>query len=214
MKKFLVIGNPIDHSLSPKLHNYWINEDNIKALYEKQKLNGKDLRNLISQVKEKNIDARGIELEEDKVKECISKGLSVIEGDAETELSQFPNKAFDFVILCQTLQAFYQPENVLAQLLRIGGRVIISIPNFGYWRIRASLLFFGKMPITKSLPYTWYNTPNLHMCSIKDFYQFCEKKKIKIERVIGINGEKTSSIYRINLEMKNLLSEVGIFLIR
>ena len=165
-------------------------------------------------IKEKNIDARGIELEEDKVKECISKGLSVIEGDAETELSQFPNKAFDFVILSQTLQAFYQPENVLAQLLRIGGRVIISIPNFGYWQIRASLLIFGKMPITKSLPYTWYNTPNLHMCSIKDFYQFCEKKKIKIDKVIGINGEKISSIYRINLEMKNLLSEVGIFLIR
>jgi len=164
-------------------------------------------------IEEKSIDARGIELEEDKVKECISKGLSVIEGNAETELSQFPDKAFDFVILSQTLQAFYQPENVLAQLLRIGSRVIISIPNFGYWQIRASLLFFGKMPITKSLPYTWYNTPNLHMCSIKDFYQFCEKKKIKIDKVIGINGEKISSIYRINLETKNLLSEVGIFVI-
>ena len=164
-------------------------------------------------IEEKSIDARGIELEEDKVKECISKGLSVIEGNAETELSQFPDKAFDFVILSQTLQAFYQPENVLAQLLRIGGRVIISIPNFGYWQIRASLLFFGKMPVTKSLPYTWYNTPNLHICSIKDFYQFCEKKKIKINRVIGVNGEKISSIYRINLEIKNLLSEVGIFVI-
>ena len=164
-------------------------------------------------IKEKDIDARGMELEEDKVKECISKGLSVIEGNAETELSQFPDKAFDFVILSQTLQAFYQPENVLAQLLRIGNRVIISIPNFGYWQIRTSLLLFGKMPITKSLPYTWYNTPNLHMCSIKDFYQFCEKKKITIDKVIGINGEKISSIYRINLEMKNLLSEVGIFLI-
>ena len=164
-------------------------------------------------IKEKNIDARGIELEEDKVKKCISKGLSVIEGDAETELSQFPDKAFDFVILSQTLQAFYQPENVLGQLLRIGDKVIISIPNFGYWQIRASLLFFGKMPVSKSLPYTWYNTPNLHMCSIKDFYQFCEKKKIKIDRVVGVNGEKISSIYRINLELKNLLSEVGIFLI-
>ena len=164
-------------------------------------------------IKEKSIDARGIELEENKVKECISKGLSVIEGDAETELGQFPDKAFDFVVLSQTLQAFYQPENVLAQLLRIGDRVIISIPNFGYWQIRASLLFFGKMPITKSLPYTWYNTPNLHMCSIKDFYQFCEKKKIKIDRVVGVNSEKISSIYRINLEMKNLLSEVGIFVI-
>ena len=164
-------------------------------------------------IKNKNIDARGVELGEDNVKECISKGLSVIEGNAETELSQFPDKAFDFVILSQTLQAFFQPENVLEQLLRIGHRVIISIPNFGYWQIRAKLLFFGKMPVTKSLPYMWYDTPNLHMCSIKDFYQFCEKKKIKIDRVIGINGEKTSSIFRVNLEMKNLFSEVGIFLI-
>ena len=164
-------------------------------------------------INEKNIDARGIELGKNNVKECISKGLSVIEGNAETELNQFPDKAFDFVILSQTLQAFYQPENVLEQLLRIGHRVIISIPNFGYWHIRAKLLFFGKMPVTDSLPYSWHDTPNLHMCSIKDFYQFCEKKKIKIERVIGIKGEKTSSIYKINLEMKNLFSEVGIFLI-
>ena len=164
-------------------------------------------------INEKNIDARGIELGKKNVKECISKGLSVIEGNAETELSQFPDKAFDFVILSQTLQAFYMPQNVLKQLLRIGHRVIISIPNFGYWQIRAKLLFFGKMPVTKSLPYSWHDTPNLHMCSIKDFYQFCEKKEIKIDRVIGINGEKTSSIYKINLEMKNLFSEVGIFLI-
>ena len=164
-------------------------------------------------IKDKLIDARGMELGEENVKECISKGLSVIEGNAETELNQFPDKAFDFVILSQTLQAFYQPENVLEQLLRIGKRVIISIPNFGYWQIRAKLLFFGKMPITNSLPYSWYNTPNLHMCSIKDFYQFCERKKINIEKVIGIKGEKISSIYRMNLEMKNLLSEVGIFLV-
>jgi methionine biosynthesis protein MetW len=164
-------------------------------------------------IKEKSINARGIELGKSNVKECISRGLSVIEGNAETELHQFPNKAFDFVILSQTLQAFYQPENVLEQLLRIGHRVIISIPNFGYWQIRVKLLFFGKMPITKSLPYSWYNTPNLHMCSIKDFYQFCEKKNIKIDRVIGIKGEKISSIYKINLEMKNFFSEVGIFLI-
>ena len=164
-------------------------------------------------INEKKIDARGIELGKNNVKECISKGLSVIEGNAETELGQFPDKAFDFVILSQTLQAFYQPENVLEQLLRIGNKVIISIPNFGYWQIRAELLFFGKMPVTKSLPYSWHDTPNLHMCSIKDFYQFCEKKQIKINKVIGINGEKTSSIYKINLEMKNLLSEVGIFLV-
>ena len=164
-------------------------------------------------IKQKGIDARGIELEENKVKQCISKGLSVIQGNAETELSQFPDKAFDFVVLSQTLQAFYQPENVLNELLRIGKKVIISIPNFGYWQVRASLLFFGKMPVTKSLPDFWYNTPNLHMCSIKDFYQFCDKKKIKMDRIIGINDKKISSINKINLEMKNLLSEVGIFLI-
>ena len=164
-------------------------------------------------IKQKNIDARGIELEEKKVKQCISKGLSVIQGNAETELIQFPNKAFDYVVLSQTLQAFYQPENVLNELLRIGKKVLISIPNFGYWQVRTSLLFFGKMPVTKSLPDSWYNTPNLHMCSIKDFYQFCDKKKIKMNKIIGINNEKISSINRINLEMKNLLSEVGIFLI-
>ena len=164
-------------------------------------------------IKQKYIDARGIELEENKVKQCISKGLSVIQGNAETELGQFPDKAFDFVVLSQTLQAFYQPENVLNELLRIGKKVIISIPNFGYWQVRTRLLFFGKMPVTKSLPDSWYDTPNLHMCSIKDFYQFCDKKKIKINKIIGINNEKISSINRINLEMKNLLSEVGIFLI-
>ena len=164
-------------------------------------------------IKNKDIDARGIELEEYKVKQCISRGLSVIQGNAETELDQFPNKAFDFVVLSQTLQAFYQPENVLNELLRIGKRVIISIPNFGYWQVRTSLLFFGQMPVTKSLPDSWYDTPNLHMCSIKDFYLFCYKRKIKMNKIIGINNEKISSINRINLEMKNLLSEVGIFLI-
>ena len=166
-----------------------------------------------SLIQEKNIDARGIELEEENVKECISKGLSVIEGNAENELGQFPDKSFDFVILSQTLQAFYNPENVLDHLLRIGKYVIVSIPNFGYWKVRTSLLFFGRMPVTKSLPNTWYNTPNLHMCTIKDFYEFCGDKNIKIEKIIGINDEKISSINRLNLEMKNLLSEVGIFLI-
>ena len=164
-------------------------------------------------IKQKDIDARGVELEENKVKQCISKGLSVIQGNAETELGQFPDKAFDFVVLSQTLQAFYQPENVLNELLRIGKKAIISIPNFGYWQVRTSLLFFGKMPVTKSLPDSWYNTPNLHMCSIKDFYQFCDNKKIRMDKIIGINNEKISSVNRINLEMKNLLSEVGIFLI-
>ena len=125
-------------------------------------------------IQEKRIDARGIELNENNVKKSILKGLSVIQGNAETELGQFPDKSFDFVVLSHTLQAFYQPENVLNQLLRIGKAAIVSIPNFGYWKVRLHLLTKGTMPITKSLPDSWYETPNLHMCSIKDFYQFCE----------------------------------------
>ena len=164
-------------------------------------------------IKEKNIEARGLELKKENVTKCIYKGLSVIEGNAETELHQFPNQSFDFVILSQTLQAFYNPEKVLKDLLRIGKSVIISIPNFGYWRVRTSLLFFGKMPVTKTLPNFWYNTPNLHMCTIKDLFDFCLKKNIEIKRAVGVNEDKTSEIKRSNLEIKNFFSKLGIFLI-
>jgi methionine biosynthesis protein MetW len=164
-------------------------------------------------IQEKRIDARGIELNENNVKKSILKGLSVIQGNAETELGQFPDKSFDFVVLSHTLQAFYQPENVLNQLLRIGKAAIVSIPNFGYWKVRTNLMLFGKMPITKSLPDSWYETPNLHMCSIKDFYELCEKKNINMNKIVGVNGKKISTINHSNLEIKNLLSEVGIFLI-
>ena len=164
-------------------------------------------------IEKKNIEARGLELKKENVTKCIYKGLPVIEGNAETELNQFPNQSFDYVILSQTLQAFYNPERVLKDLLRIGKSVIISIPNFGYWKVRTSLLFFGKMPVTKTLPNTWYNTPNLHMCTIKDLFIFCDEKNIRIKKVIGINEEKISNIKKGNLEMKNLFSKVGIFLI-
>ncbi len=164
-------------------------------------------------LKEKKIEVRGLELEKENVQKCIFKGLPVIEGNAETELHQFPNQSFDFVILSQTLQAFYYPEKVLKELLRIGKSVIISIPNFGYWKVRTSLLLFGRMPITKNLPNSWYNTPNLHMCTIKDFFEFCIEKKIKIKKAIGINEDKTSSIKESNLELKNFFSKLGIFLI-
>ena len=169
------------------------------------------LMNLL--IKEKNIQARGLELVEENVKKCIYKGLPVIEGNAETELHQFPNQSFDFVILSQTLQAFYNPEKVLKDLLRIGKSVIISIPNFGYWKVRTKLLFFGKMPVTKTLPNTWYNTPNLHMCTIKDFFHFCLEKNIKINKAVGVNEDKTSEIKKSNLEIKNFFSKLGIFLI-
>jgi len=164
-------------------------------------------------VNQKN-DVRGLEPEKDLVQKCISKGLSVIEGDAEKELFQFPEKSFDYVVLSQTLQAFLDPEKVLDQLLRIGKQTIVSIPNFGYWKVRLHLLLKGTMPITKNLPDEWYNTPNLHMCTIKDFYNFCSKKNIELYKSIALNGEKTSKINKINLNIKNLYSELGIFLIQ
>ena len=169
------------------------------------------LMNLL--VKEKNIEVRGLELEKQNVQECIYKGLPVIQGDAETELYQFPDQSFDFVVLSQTLQAFYNPDKVLKELLRIGKSVIISIPNFGYWKVRTSLLFFGKMPMTNTLPNSWYNTPNLHMCTIKDLFNYCDEQNIKIKKVIGVNEDKISFIEKSNLEIKNLFSKLGIFLI-
>tara|TARA_A100001011_G_scaffold163880_1_gene172538 strand:+ start:1296 stop:1889 length:594 start_codon:yes stop_codon:yes gene_type:complete len=169
------------------------------------------LMNLL--IKEKNIEARGLEIKEELVKKCINKGLPVIEGDAETELHQFPDQSFDFVILSQTLQAFYSPEKVLKDLLRVGKSAIISIPNFGYWKVRTSLLFFGKMPMTKTLPNSWHDTPNLHMCTIKDLFNFCLEKNIKIDKVVGLNEDKISYIKKSNLEIKNLFSKLGIFLL-
>ena len=169
------------------------------------------LMNLLT--KEKNIEVRGLELEKNNVQECIYKGLPVIQGNAETELYQFPDQSFDYVVLSQTLQAFYNPDKVLKELLRIGKSVIVSIPNFGYWKVRTSLLFFGKMPITKTLPNSWYNTPNLHMCSIKDLFNYCDKKNIKIQKVVGVNEDKISLIKNSNLEIKNFFSKLGIFLI-
>ena len=149
--------------------------------------------------KEKNIEVRGLELEKQNVQECIYKGLPVIQGNAETELYQFPNQSFDYVVLSQTLQAFNKPDKVLKELLRIGKSVIVSIPNFGYWKVRTSLLFFGKMPMTKTLPYSWHNTPNLHMCTIKDLFNYCDEKNIKIQKVIGVNENKISLIKKNNL---------------
>jgi len=148
---------------------------------------------------EKNVDTRGLEISKNNVQNCTSKGLSVIEGNAEKDLHQFPNLSFDFVVLSQTLQAFLDPENVISELLRIGKKAVVTIPNFGYWKVRMHLLLKGTMPVTKNLPNEWYNTPNLHMCTIKDFVNYCNKKNIKINST--------------NLSYNNLFSQLGIFVI-
>ena len=156
---------------------------------------------------------RGLEISKDNVQKCIHKGLTVIEGNAEMDLQQFPNNSFDYVILSQTLQAFLNPEKVISDLLRIGKTSIVTIPNFGFWKVRFNLLFKGTMPVTKTLPNEWYNTPNLHMCSIKDFVNFCNKRKINLFKSLALTNNKVSSINKFNLNFKNLTSELGIFLI-
>ena len=156
---------------------------------------------------------RGLEISKDNVQKCIQKGLTVIEGNAEMDLQQFPNNSFDYVILSQTLQAFLNPEKVISDLLRIGKTSIVTIPNFGFWKVRFNLLFKGTMPVTKTLPNEWYNTPNLHMCSIKDFVNFCNDRKINLFKSLALTNNKVSSINKFNLNFKNLTSELGIFLI-
>ena len=161
----------------------------------------------------KNINVRGLEISKEKVQECIAKGLTVIEGNAEKDLKQFPDKSFDYVVLSQTLQAFLSPELVLDELLRVGKKAIVTIPNFGNWKVRLHLLFKGTMPITKSLPEQWHSTPNLHMCTIKDFVNFIKSKEIKMIKTLGLNNNNVSNITNNNLGTKNLVADLGIFLI-
>ena len=159
----------------------------------------------------KTKDIRGLEISKESVQNCLSKGLPVIEGNAENDLMQFPNHSFEYVILSQTLQAFLNPEKVIKELLRVGKKAIVTIPNFGHWKVRIDLLFKGTMPVTENLPNDWYNTPNLHMCTIKDFFSFCDKRELKLSKSISLSGKKVSFISKRNLNFKNLSSELGIF---
>ena len=161
----------------------------------------------------KNVDVRGIEISKEKVQICIAKGLTVIEGNAEFDLKQFPNNSFDYVVLGQTLQAFINPEIVIKELLRVGKKAIITIPNFGHWKVRLNLLTKGTMPVTTILPNDWYNTPNIHMCTIKDFVKFSEIIDFKIFRSLALINKNLSNINSSNLFIKNLFAELGIFLI-
>ena len=170
--------------------------------------NGELMKYILENIS-KNI--RGLEISKKNVQECIKKGLTVIEGNAELDLGQFPDKSFNYVILSQTLQAFLNPEKVLYELLRVGKKAIVTIPNFGHWKVRVDLLFKGTMPVTENLPNEWYNTPNLHMCTIKDFVTFCNQRDLKLTKSISLSGKKVSNIKESNLNYKNLTSELGIF---
>ena len=142
---------------------------------------------LLQLLETRGIDGRGIELSREGVNRCVAKGLAVVQGDADTDLVNYPDDAFDYVILSQTLQATRQPRVVLENLLRIGRRAIVSFPNFGFWKMRLQLLVGGHMPRTENLPATWYDTPNIHFCTIKDFVQLCDEINVKMERAVALD---------------------------
>jgi methionine biosynthesis protein MetW len=158
-------------------------------------------------------DARGLELSQSGVNECVAKGLSVIQGDADTDLVDYPTDGFDYVILSQTLQATRRPRVVLENLLRIGKRAIVSVPNFGHWKIRAQLAFTGRMPITHSLAYSWYDTPNIHFCTIADFVALAREMRALIDRSVVL--DRRGAPLRLNLPTWawNLLGEQAVFLL-
>ncbi|ODR93485.1 methionine biosynthesis protein MetW [Methyloceanibacter stevinii] len=158
------------------------------------------------------VDGRGIELSQAGVNQCVARGLSVIQGDADTDLAYYPDMAFDYAILSRTIQATRNPRHVLEQLLRIGKRVVVSFPNFGHWSVRAQLMFGGHMPQTDTLPETWYNTPNIHLCTIKDFLALCEDMGAKVERVVALNANGTKLV-SMPLSAQNLFGEQAVFLL-
>ncbi len=159
----------------------------------------------------KRVDGRGLELSVTKVNEAVRNGLAVVQGDLEDELKNYPAKTFDYVILSQTLQATRNPKNVLKALFNIGNNVVVSFPNFGHWRVRSSLLLNGEMPNTPTLPDNWYDTENIHLCTIKDFINLIDKLKIQIKK--GYTLDKNGSIKKLDTSswIANLLGEQAIF---
>jgi len=173
--------------------------------------NGELLKSLKNK---KNVKGQGLELKQERVNKCVAKGLSAIQGNADSDLSLYPDQSFDCVILSQTIQATNNPKNILIELIRIGKKAIISIPNFGYWKVRLGFAIHGKMPITEKLSNNWYDTPNIHLCSILDFVDLCRELNIKIEKTIVLNSNKTKSFNGAPNSWSNFFGEEAIFLIK
>ena len=162
----------------------------------------------------KSVDGRGIELSQSGVNACVGHGLSVIQGDADRDLAAYPTGAFDVVVLSQTLQATHRPRKVVEELVRIGRRAIVSFPNFAYWRMRLGLLVTGRMPVSHCLAYPWYETPNIHLCTIRDFIALCDELRVRVERSVTL--DRHGQPYSLNPRgsLANLLAEQGIFVLR
>ena len=161
---------------------------------------------------EKDINGRGMEIDQQKVQLCLSKGISVIEGDADLDLYDYPDNLFDYSILTYTLQATKSPKNVLSELVRISSKAIISFPNFGHWKIATSLLLKRKMPISEKLSYSWHETPNLHFCTINDFIDLCDEVGIRIEKQANLKTNKLNKFNGKN-PLNSYFNEVGLFLV-
>ena len=160
---------------------------------------------------ERGVDARGIELSQSGVNDCVAKGLSVIQGDADADLADYPDDAFDYVILSQTLQATRHPRQVLEHMLRIGHHAIVSFPNFGHWRIRAQIALQGRMPVTKSLSASWYETPNIHFCTIRDFIGLVDEIGAKTERSIALDQQGRPLRFAAPWWVLNLIGDQAVF---
>ena len=165
-------------------------------------------------VRERHVDGRGMELSQDGVNICVERGLSVIQGDADEDLADYPDNAFDVVIMSQTLQATYDPKGVLNELLRIGSQVLVSIPNFAFWRNRMQLLFRGRMPVTKYLPYEWYDTPNIHFCSLNDFVALCQELGATVEKAVVLDGQGNKIPVPAPWWLWNIVAEQAVFLLK
>jgi methionine biosynthesis protein MetW len=161
----------------------------------------------------KDVDGRGVELSQSGVNFCVAKGLSVIQGDADHDLSNYPDKAFDYAILSQTLQATRRPKEVLEELLRIARHVIVSFPNFGHWRIRWQILVHGRMPMTWNLPEAWYDTPNIHFCTIRDFRELCDVVGAKVERSFALSPYGHPLGSKVPAFLHNLIALQAVFLL-
>jgi len=162
----------------------------------------------------RGVDGRGIELSREGVNECVAKGLAVIQGDADADLVNYPDDSFDYVILSQTLQATRHPRQVLEHMLRIGRHAVVSFPNFGHWKIRLKLLFGGRMPTTDNLPYSWYDTPNIHFCTIKDFRDLCGSVGARMDKAIALNPWGRPLRLAAPWWFWNLFGEQAVFLLR
>jgi methionine biosynthesis protein MetW len=162
----------------------------------------------------RGVDGRGIEISQKGVNESVARGLSVIQGDADTDLVDYPDGAFDFVILSQTLQATHRPRHVVEQMLRIGRQAIVSFPNFGHWRVRTLLGFTGRMPVTRNLPDRWYDTPNIHFCTIRDFVALCGEIDATVETSMVLNRHGQRIPFKAPLWFWNLFGQQAVFLLR